>query len=382
MSISSEVFDASRADAPRAGRRLQLTRAAQWFAGSQGDPLAELLRDTGGPEAAARLRAEGPVRHSPLLAAWATAEPAVIAEVLTSSAFDGLNPDGTRPRQAELPLAGPALAIDRATAARLAGFVHPGGSRTRSATEDDLATAAEAEFGARLDEAHEAGTALPGQGAKTIDLAAVARQAVARLLVAELGVPDIDAPEVVEAIGRTATAVDGTLVPAVLDDARACFTAQHRLGFLLAGPGEDRDAGRAALLLAVAAAEPAVALLISALERMRPGADVPAALERALVTTPPVRLEVRVAVEDVTLAGTRLPAGADVVLLMAGVAEDLWFGAAAPLVRAFARGGLSALVSRLPDPHVWCDPSSNSTPVRRRRSPVVQAHATYPLTTA
>lgn len=100
MSLAPTVIDPAVV-----GRRLQLTRAAQWFAGAQDDPYALVLRaETADPAPyEERVRARGPLFHSELLDTWVTASRAVADEVIAAPAFDGLTTDGRRPGERQLP---------------------------------------------------------------------------------------------------------------------------------------------------------------------------------------------------------------------------------------------------------------------------------------
>ncbi|WP_031069244.1 cytochrome P450 [Streptomyces sp. NRRL S-118] len=321
-------------DPAAAGRRLQLTRAAQWFAGTQDDPYALLLRAevTDPTPYEERIRAHGPFFRSEPLDTWVTAGRAVADEVIASPAFDGLTADGRRPGARELPLSGTALDADRATYERFGALTAWGGPLMPAPHERALRESAERRAHALLDGV-EATLAAGG----TVDLVdAYARRLPALVLREQLGVPEESAAVFDEALAGCRRTLDGLLCPQLLADAVAGARAEAELAAVLASVLRGTPAGRepgavaAARALAVGAAEPATTLVCNAVQELlaHPGqwaelARDPrlaaAAVTETLRAAPPVRLERRVARQDTEVAGERIPAGGRVVILVAAV---------------------------------------------------------------
>ncbi|MEU7564321.1 cytochrome P450 family protein [Streptomyces eurythermus] len=426
-------------DPAAAGRRLQLTRAAQWFAGTQDDPYALVLRAEATDPAPyeERIRAHGPLFRSDLLDTWVTASRAVADEVIASPAFDGLTADGRRPGARELPLSGTALDADRATCARFGALTAWGGPLLPAPHERALRESAERRAHALLDGAE---AALAADG--TVDLVdAYARRLPALVLREQLGVPQEAATAFEDALAGCRRTLDGALCPQLLPDAVAGARAEAALTAVLASALRGTPAGRApdavaaARALAVGAAEPAATLVGNAVQELlaRPAqwAELvrdprlaAAAVTETLRVAPPVRLERRVAREDTDIAGQRLPAGGSVVILVAavnrapvsagsdasttvphadgrprtsapsvpsapfdltrpvaapgpfGLPGDLHFRLGGPLVGTFAEAALGALAARLPGLR------AAGPAVRRRRSPVLHGHARLPVAVA
>ena len=396
-------------DIARVGRRLQLTRAAQWFAGNQQDPYGLILRaGAADPEPLEeRVRELGPLFRSDLLDTWVTTDRAVAETVVADEAFGALTSDGELPAARELPLAGTALATDPAAHARLAEEARAHG---QPLWEQD---------GAALgDLARRAADRLPTAASDDgFDLAEYARRLSAHVTGASLGVPAALLPRFETALVGCRRAPDALLCPQVLADARAGAAADAALravlGEALAGREQLPGAVDAACALAVAAAEPAAVLLGNAVRELlaRPAqwaaltADpglAGTAVTETLRWAPPVRLESRVARRAATLAGRDLPAGARVVVLVAavnrdgaevtgpgfdicrggtggegafGLSPDLHFGLSAPVIQRTAEAGLTVLATR----HPGLRPAG---PVaHHRRSPVLRSYAELPVAT-
>ncbi|MGW7102401.1 cytochrome P450 family protein [Streptomyces sp. NPDC054838] len=392
---SPPVAAESGRDTARRARANQFARAAQWFAGITGDPYGLILRaGTDDPRAfEERVRALGPLHHSLPLDTWVTADHAVAREVLRNPAFDGPAPAAGSPGDDPLPYRSTALALDRATAARLAPLTAFGGPLLRVPDAR----------GAEERAAAHARALLAGLGGR-FDLAEdFARPLMGPVLAGQLGLPESEHAEFARLLPGCRSALDGLLCPQTHATARAAEAAEQAVHALLvrALGGTDADAARACQVVAVGAAEAATVLLVNAVRALlvEPGgwqraahapAAARAAVEHALRVAPPVRLETREARTGVTLAGTPLPAGARVTVLVAAAGRDprapgdagplalprdLHFGLSAHLVRANARGALRVLAETLPDLRTAGDE------VTRPRSPVLRAPARFPVAT-
>ncbi|MET9520656.1 hypothetical protein [Streptomyces sp. NPDC002994] len=425
-------------DPATVGRRLQLTRATQWFAGTMDDPYALLLRaETTDPAPyEERIRAHGPLFRSELPDTWVTASRAVADEVIAAPAFDWLTADGLRPGARELPLSGTALDADRARCERYGAFTAWGGPLIPAPHGAALRESAE-----RLAHVLLEGVAAALADGATADLVdAYARRLPALVLRDQLGVPGESAAAFDEALAGCRRTLDSVLCPQLLPDAVAGARAESELTAVLASAlggtpaGREPDAVAAARTLAVGAAEPATTLIANAVQELlaHPGqwaalaqdpALAAAAVTETLRVAPPVRLEWRAAREDTEVAGERIPAHGRVVILVAavnrdpagrdgipasgngvppasgsggghirtapfdlarpepvpgpfGLPGDLHFRLAGPLVRAVAEAALGALAVRLPGLR------ATGPAVRRRRSPVLHGHARLPVAAA
>ncbi|MFF4330382.1 hypothetical protein ACFYZT_28220 [Streptomyces sp. NPDC001591] len=379
----------------RRARRNQLTRAAQWFAGIEADPYALVLRaGTGEPDTAEEaVRALGPLHHSALLDTWVTADRAVAQQVVDHPAFDGPGPapaDGQDP----LPFRSAVLTLDRASAAPLAALTAFGGPLLWAADADCVEKRT----------ATWARTILTGLGDR-FDLAEdFARRLTGPVLAEQLGLPEAAHERFSRLLPDCRHALDGLLCPQTHATALAAEAAESAMTGLLTEALHEStaDTVRAAQVMALSAAEPAAVLIANAVRLLldEPGgwqrlADDPGrageCVEHTLRTAPPVRLESRVARSAVTLAGTELPAGARVTLLVAaanrdpqappdappfGLPSDLHFGLSAHLVKALARAALRTLAETCPDLR------ADGDPVTRLRSPVLRAPARQPVAAA
>ncbi|MFF8781113.1 P450-derived glycosyltransferase activator [Streptomyces sp. NPDC015140] len=388
---------------PRAGlaealvaRRNQLTRAAQWFAGTEGDPYGLLLR-AGADDPARheeRVREQGPLYRCAPLDTWVTAHRAVAEQVLTDPAFDGTGPDGTPDGLDGLPLRSDLLSLDRATAARLAPLTAFGGPLLWAREENCVAQRA-ATYARRL---------LEGCG-EHFDLAAdFARRLPGAVLAEQFSLPDTAHEEFARVLPDCRYALDGLVCPQPYATARATRAAEATVAALLTrhlseAGGAGEDTARAAGVLAVSAAETTAVLIVETVRRLRARTGAwerltadPAlaaeAVRETLRTSPPVRLETRTTRTETTLAGTELPAGARVAVLMAaagrdpgapagaaplGLAPDLHFALSAPLITSIAGAALRTLAETLP--HL----REAGEPVTRPRSPVLLAPARFPV---
>ncbi|WP_432087317.1 cytochrome P450 [Streptomyces sp. bgisy095] len=378
---------------PRRARGNQLTRAAQWFAGTLNDPYGLILRSgTEDPRPhEERVRAEGPLFHSAPLDTWVTADRAVAEAVVADPAFDGPRPGPEAAAGDGLPYRSAVLAVDRETAARLAPLTALGGPMLWAPEEEcvekrtvTLARALLSGLGDRFDLAED-----------------FARPLVGRVIGEQLGLPEAAHERFVRVLPDCRHALDGLLCPQPHAVVRAAERAEAALSAVLAEGLHEAgaDSVRAARILAVGAAETTVVLVANAVRRLlaEPGAWQRLAADPALAAgavqdtlrlAPPVRLETRTARADTVLAGTELPAGSRVTLLVAavnrdpaapadaapfGLPGDLHFALSGRLVTVIARAALGALAGALPALR------TAGEEVTRPRSPVLAAPARLPV---
>ncbi|MFI1358054.1 P450-derived glycosyltransferase activator [Streptomyces sp. NPDC020898] len=389
------------------GRRLQLTRAGHWFAGNQDDPYALILRalrDDPTPYEE-EIRARGPLFRSELLDTWVTADGALARSVLVDRRFGALTRAGARHRADFLPPAGPELTHEHRRDE--AGGAAAAGDRPVSAPREEAVEAV----------AEKAAWSLLGRLGAEFDLAAdYARRLPALVLAELLKLPADVHGRFEDLLTGCGSGLDSRLCPQTLDVTRSGRLAAVELDRLLTRHlGGVAWSAPAALALAVDVAEPSTTLICNAFEAL---AGVPeqwdalcrdtglagAAVEETLWWHPPVRLESRIAQEDVELAGVTVPADGHVVVLVAAAQRD---PAIAPAHRGVdlgagtGRGDVTALPLSLPDaPHAA--PAArivrsvaraalrvlaqdapglrpDGEPVRRRRAPVTLTHARYPV---
>ncbi|MFJ5850205.1 hypothetical protein [Streptomyces sp. NPDC092903] len=384
--------ESALADARRA-RVNQLARAAQWFAGTRNDPYGLILRSgTADPRPyEERVRAEGPLFHSVPLDTWVTADRAVAEEVVADSAFDGPGPGPEAAAADGLPYRSAALAVDRETAARLAPLTALGGPMLW-APEEECVEKRTVTFARAI---------LAGLGDRFDLVEDFARRLVGRVIAEQLGLPEAAHTRFVQILPDCRHALDGLLSPQPHAVVRAAERAETALSALLADglheAGADRV--RAARTLSVGAAETTAVLVANAVRRLlaEPGAWQRLAADPALAAdavqdtlreAPPVRLETRTARTGTVLAGTGLPAGSRVTLLVAavnrdpkapsdaapfGLPADLHFALSGRLVTVIARAALGALAVALPALR------TAGEEVVRLRSPVLGAPARFPV---
>ncbi|MEW2268024.1 P450-derived glycosyltransferase activator [Streptomyces sp. NPDC047853] len=395
------------------GRRLQLTRAAHWCAGNQGDPYALILRAVADPEPFEReIRAAGPWFHSAQLDAWVTADPEVAAAVLADPRFGTLDRAGRRPDAELLPLAEAFPLPERAELVRLRALADPVLSRCAPAQASCAArTTARRLLGRRLP-AGDAGDA-------GFDLVTdVARPYAVELMLRLLGVPGRDRDTAARALAACGPQLDARMAPQLLTVARESADAVRTLAELVpelvaeksrsagtAGPRPDdvlalllhdgvtpHDVERIALLLAVGTPEPVVTAVAHTVHRLlgRPGEwerarRTPAAasaVDQVLRDRPPARLESRVAHADLELGGRRITADEHVVVVAAagreapgpeplGGPDGPQSALALPLVRLAATTAVQVTAGRLPGLR------AEGPPLTRPRSPVLGACARF-----
>ncbi|NUQ97199.1 MAG: P450-derived glycosyltransferase activator [Streptomyces sp.] len=389
------------------GRRLQRTYVGHWFAGTQGDPYALILRaqrDDPSPYEE-EVRARGPVFHSEALGTWVIADGALARFVLSDARFGALTRAGGRFRAEHLPPAGPE--IDPARTRDECGSV-PAVAEPVVSAQDEVAVQALAE--------QVSCTLLGGLGADFDLVADFARRLPAQVLAEFLQLPTIERSRFEELLADCARSLDSRLCPQTLDITRTGLGAAAELRELLAhhlGDGGPWSA-QAALALAVDVAEPSSVLICNTFEALSssPGQwnglcenpeTADALIEATWRRQPPVRLESRIAQEDVELAGTPIPADGHVVVLVAAAQRD---PAATPAstengTSATARGdGADVPLGLLGDAHatsaaravralscgalrVLAQEASGLRPcgtaVRLRRAPVTLGHARFPV---
>ncbi|MGK5630027.1 cytochrome P450 family protein [Streptomyces sp. URMC 123] len=392
------------------GRRLQLTRAGQWFAGNQGDPYALILRATADPAPLEKeIRAHGPWFRSDLLGAWVTADPEVAAAALADPRLGTLDRAGRRPDEDLLPLAEAFPRHERAELARLRALADPVLGRCAPAEAPCAARTAARRLLRRL---------LPPGGAP-FDLATdVARPYAVELVLHLLGVPERDRVTAARALAACGPQLDARLAPQTLTVARESAAAVQDLADLVpdlvagkrraverAEPRPDdllaqllrdgaapRDVEHVALLWALGTPEPAATAVTNAVHGLlsRPGEwararRTPAAaraVARTLRERPPARLESRVAHTGLDLGGRRIAVGDHVVVLAAagrdaagagplGGPDGSHLALALPLIRLAVTTAVQALAGRLPGLR------AEGEPLTRPRSPVVRACARF-----
>ncbi|AKZ58654.1 glycosyltransferase auxiliary protein [Streptomyces ambofaciens ATCC 23877] len=395
------------------GRRLHRIRGVHWYFGNHGDPYALILRgQTDDPSVyEERVREGGPLFRS-RTGTWVTADPEVAAAVLGDSRFGALDRAGRRPEEYLQPSPATYLGLDRAAYARLRRVAEPVLGADAAAAWRRLGE----DVGRRL---------LAGRGSGLDLTADFARRLPALVLAAWLGVPGERCDEWEESLRAAGPLLDGLLCPQTLAATRAADSAAEGLRALLdevvaarpGGSGEGAvarmvgagaapdDAVAAAVCLALSAVEPtttlvceAVRLLLDRPEWWRRLCDspalAPAAVRHTLRHAPPVRLESRVAHEDVTVADRPLPAGSHVVVLVgaarragapaaepadlagapaAELPDDLWFALSGEFVGRAAETALGVLAEAAPGLR------RDGDIVRWRRSPVLGRYARFPV---
>nr|CAM96576.1 probable glycosyltransferase auxiliary protein [Streptomyces ambofaciens ATCC 23877] len=390
------------------GRRLQLTRAAHWCAGNQGDPYALILRAVADPEPFEReIRARGPWFRSEQLDAWVTADPEVAAAVLADPRFGTLDRAGRRPDEELLPLAEAFPHHERAELVRLRALAAPVLSRYAPAQAPCAARTTARRVLGRLLPTGDAGFDLVGE---------VARPYAVELMLRLLGVPGRDRATAARALAACGPQLDARMAPQLLTVARESADAVRTLADLVPelvaeksrglGNAEPRpddvlalllhdgvapgDVERIALLLAVGAPEPVVTAVAHTVHRLlgRPGEwerarRTPAAanaVDQVLRERPPARLENRVAHTGLELGGRRITADEHVVVLAAagreipgpeplGGADGPHLALALPLIRLAATTAVQVTAGRLPGLR------AEGPPLTRPRSPVLGACA-------
>ncbi|MFD3331791.1 P450-derived glycosyltransferase activator [Streptomyces sp. NPDC058700] len=434
------------------GRVLLTLRGVQWILGTKGDPYALLLRAAGDDRAelGRRVRERGPLYWSSA-GAWVTADHEVVTAALADRRLTPRPPDAGPPpgepaeepapwdvpslREA-LPLTGLPAALDREEYERLGKWAAPVLGETALRGRPAAAVRAYR---------HRASTV--GERFDLMDdLIRPATVDAGRVL---LGVPEHRAVRFAELCGELSGVLDATLCPPRLDTARRYGTALPELRALLArtldgsraagprdaGRTEDADTGALAGLPRRLSATPApdgrpspddvltvcallalvgvdaaanltgnaVALLLDHPGQWRALCEDPglarAAVAETLRHAPPVRLHRLYAREDLELAGTRVAADEEVVLLTEAAHRDprrhrdperfdvhrpahdrhpfpedgRADGLVGPAARLAAEAALRALAEQLPDL------TRTGEVLRRLRSPITGGVFRFPV---
>lgn len=401
------------------GNHLLETRGLQWIHAANGDPYAVVLRgqlDDPYPEYE-RVRALGPLSLS-ATGSWVTADHAVAAEILCSPDFGMSAADG-RPVPQQVVSYGSANPLESGGAERHGRAAEPGPETVgrhralverihQEVVERTLAAGPEKD---RVD--------VHGAGPHGFELMAdFIRPAVTAATAAVLGVPQERRAQFGTCVERLRPLPDSLLAAQSLRTVRAAGDALAELDALPAtGAGEtpggtvgDEHPPLRGPLCALGVATAvhltgnAVLSLLAHPDQWRQLCARPelaaAAVEETLRHDPPVQLDARIALREVTLAGHRLRPGTHVVVLTAGTGRDPAafteperfdltrqdaarhlalhetgaHGPVAPLVRLQAEAALRALAGRFPT-------LRPAGPVLRlRRSPVSRGPLSVPVT--
>ncbi|MFC9975269.1 P450-derived glycosyltransferase activator [Spirillospora sp. NPDC127200] len=423
------------------GRHLLTLRGFHFIYGAQGDPYALLLRaESDDRHALGReVRARGALSRSEANA-WVTAGHGLGGQILGDSRLHLRHAELEEPQQHIhqdvwgdtklchiVPLDNAFMNLERADYARLAEL---GGPVLGAGAAGSHRAAAREVFAAALDR-------LGGGFDLVSDLA---RPAVVAALADALALPDTERERFAELCARVSPALDAALCPPQLNTTRALMAAVDELRDLVGGlvarrraePGDDlvgrlvradgardEDVLAACVLHAVVGAEAAANLFCNAVSALLAHPDqagalgedpslVDAAVEETLRYDPPIRLESRIAHEDLELAGQEVSADSQIVVLVEAANRDpdaysdpdafdlsrdlsgdgtphlaltggMYASVVAPWVRAVAAGGLEALVAAKPGAASPAGLRSAGEALRRMRSPVVRALFRFPV---
>ncbi|MET9682324.1 cytochrome P450 family protein [Streptomyces coeruleorubidus] len=390
------------------GPELMTLRGMQWIYGIKGDPYALLLRaESDDPhELGRRARDHGALMWS-TAESWVTARYSTAAAILNDPRFgvrypklangaDEANPWQVPAMHDILPLDDVYLAMDREVYRRL-----------REVTVAAVGT----DFAARTAEQRE--TELERLGTAFDLMTDFAHPLAAGALAGVLGMAD--ASRLAALCAATAPVLDTTVCPPRMATVRELITAARELRGLLAGPApEDVTADRfaARMLLAVAGVHLAANLTTRTVSALLDRPDVwtavredpelsAAAVRETVRHTPPVRLQKLFAYEDVELAGTLVPAGAEVTVLVEAAqrdpdaftnpdrfelsrtdaleslvfTDDLYTGVLEPFAVPVATAAVTAVATR-------CPALRRAEPeLRRLRAPVTGGVLFFPVTT-
>lgn len=363
------------------GRSLMTERGMQWLYAHGGDSYARVLRAEDGDldALAAQIRERGPL-HRSRTGAWVTGDhalgSAIIADPrLVSRVPDGLS-DGHLLRRCE---AFPRLSAAERDRVRERPELNPPASSVERVCDEVL-----------------------GRVGDEFDLVAdFLRPVVAGLVADLLVVPPARRETFTRWCGSAGVALDAVLCPPTLRHARSLTDVVGGLRSVLgevAGPDEDRfAAGMLACVVGVEVTANLVANVLLALldQPGRPLSDAgtgpaDALVEQTLRDAPPVRVDSRAAREELTLAGHRIDAGAEVVVCIDAANQDPglrrgpddhlslsggpYLDLVAPLVRTAAVGALGFLTGRLPQLR------QSGPVVRRLRAPVTHSVVRFPVT--
>ncbi|MFF4158546.1 P450-derived glycosyltransferase activator [Streptomyces sp. NPDC001678] len=419
------------------GRHLLTARGFHWIYGTGGDPYALTLRAESDdpPALARRIREEGAL-HRSATGAWVTGRHGTGAAVLADPRLGLRHHDLPGPQRHVfsdawsdprlchvIPLDDAFLHLDGADHDRVARACAPVSGERAAERHRDLVERVQREIAEKLDD--------------TFDLTAdFARRAAVEVAAALLGVPGELRDRFARLCLDAAPALDAVLCPQPLPVTRRLLDAvaalRDLLGRLVAtrrttpgddllgtvlgaappGPAGEDDALAAGMLTAVVGVELTTVLIGNAFEALlahpgqwqllgdgeRTAAD---AVEEVLRYAPPVRLESRVAAQDLELAGHEVPAGGQVVVHVGAANRDPEVylapdrfditrapkerhlslagphtGFAGPLARLQAEVAVRTLRELRPGLE-----SAGDAP-RRMRSPVLGGFLRFPVTTA
>ncbi|MFE1796643.1 P450-derived glycosyltransferase activator [Streptomyces sp. NPDC059517] len=422
------------------GRHLLTARGFHWIYGTSGDPYALTLRaESDDPVLLARgiREAETPLWQS-AAGAWVTGRHAVAAEVLADPRLSLRHADlpGLQRHVFSDAWSNPLLChiipLDRA-------FLHASGAdhaRWERSAAPVLGGAAADGHRKHAERVHQ--ETADGLGASFDLMADYSRPVATEAAAALLGVPDAQRERFADACLALGVALDAALCPQPLVVTRRLTEAVEDVRALVADlvaarrtePGDDllstvlrassdgstasaaEDALAVGVLTAAVGVEFAAGLINNAVEALLAhprqwallgeNPELAAgAVEETLRHAPPVRLESRIAAEDLTLAGQDIPAGAQVVVHVGAANRDpevflapdhfdltrpvgqgqlSLSGPHTSLFGAFARLQAETAVRTLRERHPQLAPADGVQ--RRMRSPVLGGVLRYTLTTS
>ncbi|MFY1659273.1 hypothetical protein [Micromonospora sp. WMMD1274] len=384
------------------GEYLLAARGRQWIAGAVGDerdPWSLLLRGGDRAEQAHRARQYRDVYRSPA-GCWVVTAYDRCAELLGDPRMGLWYPDPAPGRRSAYELAQPLLShllsLDRAFMC-----LDPAEYRNLTAWTDPVLGAEPVEH--HVDRLTALCRAELARLPERFDLIRDYAQPAAAAALAELiELPVPHRPTLAAVSAAAAVALDAVLCPPQRPVALGLRSAVETAHEIL---GRERDTAAVPprVLTGVAGVEMAAQLtanVLLALLRDPAGHDrvraepqrIPALVEQALCDDPPVRVEHRVALADVPVAGQVIAAGSEVVLWVeaanpgrgagAGngrvrppltVDAGLYTRCVAPFARVVATAAVTAAVSS-PYPV-----RPDGEPLRRLRSPVTAAHTRIPV---
>jgi hypothetical protein len=320
------------------GRQLLTERGMQWLFAHGGDPYAVLLRaeDEDVPALTAQIRERGPVYRS-RPGAWVVSDPGLADLVVTDPRFGVDLPSGH--------------VLADANPFPETGWTAPAPTGV---------------------------VALDGLGDRFDLVRDVLRPAVAGLAAEVLTVPRAGLAAYTGFAVAAGPAVDAVLCPPRLNDARAVIAACAGLRTLV--PGNALPLSVLGVELAVTlAAEAAHALLADPVRWQALSADpvtVGAVLDGGIATSPPMRLDRRVAREDLDLGGERVRTGEEVVVHVVAAGLGL---RGVPRVAGFVRGAAASALAAVAVRFPRLRPDGEV--VRRLRAPVTGALVRLPVAT-
>ncbi|MFD7535981.1 P450-derived glycosyltransferase activator [Streptomyces sp. NPDC059819] len=343
------------------GRHLLTARGFHWIYGTSGDPYALTLRaESDDPVVLARRirESETPLWQS-AAGAWVTGRHGVAAEVLADPRLSLRHADLPGPQRHVFsdawsnPLLCHIVPLDRA-------FLHASGAdhaRWERSAAPVLGAAAADGHRKSAERVHQ--ETADGLGAAFDLMADYSRPVATEAAAALLGVPDAQRTRFARACLALGVALDAALCPQPLAVTRRLTEAiedvRALVGELVAArraePGDDllstvlsagsadsagsraQDALAVGVLTAAVGVEFTAGLINNALEALLAhprqwallgeSPELAAgAVEETLRHAPPVRLESRIAAEDLTLAGQDIPAGAQVVVHVGAANRD------------------------------------------------------------